>query len=319
MTTITIPPRASALTHLTASDAIGSTFLATAVLATATGVWLSLQPSPLLWACGQLVLGLSSVEWFVLLHECGHGTLFRRRWANTLAGHVAGVPALIPFPIWKRIHGRHHKWTGWQDVDPTTAALAPRVRTRWERAVVNACWKYWIPLFSVLYRLTNFWNLPRLIRLFPDRTVWRPLIAIAIVALAIYIGALVIAGPWIVLRVAGLAVLVAFVLEDVLIISQHTHIPMGCSGGESVKPYAAMDQERFTRSLRLPSWASHLTLHFDAHELHHMYPFVPGYRLGGIDYRPANEVSWSNWIAAARAIPGDVLLFQNRDQTGLDV
>jgi fatty acid desaturase len=60
-------------------------------------------------------------------------------------------------------------------------------------------------------------------------------------------------------------------------------------------------------------------LHFDAHELHHMYPFVPGYRLNEVPYAAANEVSWRHWVPAARAIPGEVFLFQNRNESGFDV
>ncbi len=319
MTDAATPPRPAALSHLKASNLAGATFAGLALLATAGGLWLSSQSSVTLWLLGQMVLAAALVEWFVLLHECGHGTLFRLRSANTLVGHVAGVLAMIPYPIWKRIHGRHHKWTGWQDVDPTTTALAPRSHPAWERAVVNVCWKYWIPLFSVLYRLTNFWNLPRLVRLFADSGTQRRLLASALASGGLYIGVAVVAGPGVLARLLGLAVLLALVLEDVLIISQHTHIPMGCSHGQSVAPHAALDQERFTRSLRLPSWASRAALHFDAHELHHMYPFVPGYRLGEIDYTPANEVSWSQWIGRARAIPGEILLFQNRDESEFDL
>jgi omega-6 fatty acid desaturase (delta-12 desaturase) len=319
MTSSALPPRPVALSHLKPSNLLGAAFVTCAAVLTLSGLWLSSLASPPLWLTGQVLLGVSLVEWFVLLHECGHGTLFRARWANTLVGHAAGLLAMIPFPIWKRIHGRHHKWTGWQDVDPTTAALAPRVHPRWECAIVNVCWKYWVPLFSVLYRLTNFWNLPRVVRLFPDRAVQRQLIVSAMVVVALYAALFVTAGPLQVARLSGLAVLISFVLEDILIISQHTHIPMAQSQGASVPPYSALDQQRFTRSLRLPHWASSFALHFDAHELHHMYPFVPGYRLSEIEYTPSNEVSWAGWIRRARAIPGEVLLFQNRDETGFDL
>jgi len=37
------------------------------------------------------------------------------------------------------------------------------------------------------------------------------------------------------------------------------------------------------------AWLSAALLHFDAHELHHMYPFVPGYRLHGVAYTPAER------------------------------
>ena len=316
---VTVPPCPAALSHLKSSDPTGAAFAASALAATAAAIWLASRDSAAVWLVGQAVLAASLVEWFVLLHECGHGTLFKSRTANALVGQLAGVLTMIPFPIWRRIHGRHHKWTGWQDVDPTTAALAPRPRARWERAIVNFCWKYWVPLFSVTYRIANFWNLPRLMRLFPDGHAYRGLIASAVIVAAIYALLIVIVGPASIVRLAGLGVLLSLVMEDVLIISQHTHIPMGCSGGRDVTPYAAPEQEQFTRSLRLPAWLSQVVLHFDAHELHHMYPFVPGYHLRHIDYAPANEIGWTGWIGSARAIPGEVLLFQNRDETGFDI
>src|SRR4029079_6349799 len=99
--------------------------------------------------------------------ECGHETLFRTRRLHAPVGHLAAFFSLIPFFNWKRVHGRHHKWTGWQDVDPTTAALVPRPLSVIERALVNTWWRCWILLFATLYRLTNFWPAPRLWRMFP--------------------------------------------------------------------------------------------------------------------------------------------------------
>jgi fatty acid desaturase len=139
-------------------------------------------------------------------------------------------------------------------------------------------------------------------------------------ALAIvYVVVAVIIAPTTLVRVLGLATLLAFIAEDLLLISQHTHVPMGLSQGNDVIPHPAIEQEQFTRSLRFPAWLSPLLLNFDAHELHHMYPFVPGYRLSAIPYSPTNEVSCWKWIPAARNVPGEVLLFQNRHQSGYDV
>jgi fatty acid desaturase len=59
-----------------------------------------------------------------------------------------------------------------------------------------------------------------------------------------------------------------------------------------------------------------LILHFDAHELHHMYVRVPGYDLHKIPSRPQNEVHWWQWLRAVKRLPGDVFLFQNQAQTG---
>lgn len=312
-------PTPAAVTHLRSRDRAGATFAAVALGLSGAGIALASSHHALIWAAGELVLAAAFVQWFVLLHECGHGTLFASRTWNAAVGRLAAFFALIPFPIWTRVHGRHHKWTGWQDLDPTTAALAVKTRSGLERRLVNFCWKYWIPLFSVVYRLGNFWHLPRLAKLFPDPNEHRRLFRSAVCLAAAYMAIVWVLGPIDSLRLFGPALFLAFVVEDVLLISQHTHLPMELAGGSAVKPFRPVDQETFTRSLRLPRAVSWFALHFDAHELHHMYPFVPGYRLAEIPYAPAHEVGWREWVPAARAIPGDVLLFQNRDESGFDI
>ena len=314
-----LPPAPAEVSHLRATDASGAVWTLTALAGSGAGVWLGTRVGWLPWMTGQVILAAALVQWFVMLHECGHGTLFHTRRLNTLVGHLSAFAALMPFHAWKRVHDRHHKWTGWQDVDPTTAALVPRVLSRAERLVINVCWRYWIPLFATVYRTNNFWNVPRLIRLFPLAAVRRRILLNIAVLTLVYAALALLLGPRAVLRTAGVALILALIVEDILLISQHTHVPMGLSHGEPVDPYPAMAQQPFTRSLRLPAWTSRLLLHFDAHELHHMYPFVPGYRLLQIPYAPGNEVAWWRWVPAARAVPADVLMFHNRDETGLDV
>jgi omega-6 fatty acid desaturase (delta-12 desaturase) len=312
-------PSPAQLTHLRATDTAGLTVVGVALAATALGLLLSSRAGLGFWLCGQMLLGLMFVQWFVILHECGHDTLFRTRRWHAVVGRVAAVFSLIPYRCWTRVHGRHHKWTGWQDLDPTTASLAPRPRGRAERAIVNVCWRLWIPLFSLVYRTTNYWNLPRLFRLFPKPTDRRAMAGDAAWLIAVYAAVVFALGPARAGRTLGLALAISFVIEDLLILSQHTHVPQHVSDGRSVKPFAAVEQEPFTRSLRLPPLASAFVLHFDAHELHHMYPFVPGYHLRRIRYTPDNEIGWWHWVRGAKRIAADVLLFQNRSQTGHDL
>lgn len=312
-------PSTAEVSHLKATTANGLVWFGCALTLSGTGGYLATRQGAVLWLIGELLLAGAFVQWFVILHECGHGMLFRRRRLNQLAGHVAGFFALIPFNAWKRVHERHHKWTGWQDIDPTTAVLVPRPLTRAERVLINVCWRFWIPLFATTYRLTNFWHVRRLHRVFRDPATRRSvLLNLAILAL-LYLALALAAGPSVLLRTTGLALLLAFIVEEVLLISQHTHVPMGLSHGQPVNPHPPMAQQIFTRSLRLPAWVSLLLLHFDAHELHHMYPFVPGYRLMQIPHTPGNEVAWWRWIPAARAVPGEIFFFQNRDGSGFDV
>ncbi|PYR91199.1 MAG: hypothetical protein DMF84_18015 [Acidobacteria bacterium] len=311
-------PRPSELQQLRPSNAAGWLIVSVVAGTTALGLALAAQPH-FVWFLGQLVLGLALIQWFVVLHECGHDTLFASKRVNMAVGRVAGAFAAIPFASWRRVHGRHHRWTGWQDLDPTTETLVPRERRRLERAIVNVCWKCSIPLFAIVYRVENYWHLARLFRMFRASDDRIRLVRDAAALIVTYLALFIFFGPRALIVMIGPAVLLSLVAEDVLLLSQHTHIPQHVSHGEHVRPFPAIEQEAFTRSLRLPAWLSTLLLHFDAHELHHMYPFVPGYRLRGVDYTPHNEVGCWRWIRAAKRVPGEVFLFQNRSTSGWEI
>jgi fatty acid desaturase len=312
------PPRGPELAHLQPSNLLGALFFSACVGLTALSLFLSIADPPAVWLLGQVLLALALLQWFALLHEAGHNTLFRTPRLNRCAGRVASFFALIPFGCWKRVHGAHHHWTGWQDLDLTTAPLAPRPRSRAERLLVNVCWRLWLPLFSVVYRLNNFWNLPRLWRAFPRQ---RRRLTASVLLLAAAYAATVAAVGWLpLLRAAGLGLLLTLMFQDLLILSQHTHVPQQLSHGAAVRPVPPALQEVYTRSLRFPAWVSApFLLHMDAHELHHMYPRVPGYHLRKIAYVPRNEVPWWRWLVKAKRLPGEVFLFQNRRQSGHDV
>ena len=312
-------PRPAELQHLRASNLAGALAVGGVAATTAAGIALALQPRLVLWAAGQLILALALVQWFVILHECGHDTLFRTRRLHAVIGRIAGAFAAIPYACWTRIHGRHHRWTGWQDLDPTTAGLVPRARPRLERVIVNVCWKCSIPLFSVIYRLENYWHLPRLFRMFGARDERTRMVRDSAILILLYAAVTILVGPVRMLIAFGPALVLSLMAEDVLLLSQHTHIPQHVSHGAKVRPFPAIEQEEFSRSLRLPAWLSTALLHFDAHELHHMYPFVPGYRLHGVPYTPQNEVGYWGWITAAKRVPGEVFLFQNRTESGWEI
>ena len=103
-------------------------------------------------------------------------------------------------------------------------------------------------------------------------------------------------------------------------------IPMQVADGATVRPFPATEQRQFTRSLVFPAWfARWILLNFDAHELHHAYPQIPGYRLVEfaretvVGPTEGRTVSWWRWMYESRRISGDQLLFQNSDETGYDI
>jgi fatty acid desaturase len=311
------PPASAAFAHLRPRDGLGLLYLGGCTALTSLALGLSLQDDWPLWLLGQGLLAVGLLQWFVLLHEAGHNTLFRTPLGNRVAGHLAAYFAVIPFTSWKLVHGQHHRWTGWQDLDLTTAPLVPRPLSLLERVVLNLCWKTGLPLFSTLYRLNNYWNLPRLWRRFPHARQRRQLAGSTLFLLAAYGLTACLLGPLLFVQLAGLGLFLTLMLQDPLILSQHTHIPTGRSGGAAVKPYAPREQEVFTRSLEVPRWFARLVLlNLDAHELHHMYPRVPGYALHRIAYVPQNRIHWLRWLLRAKRLSAAVFLFQNREQSG---
>lgn len=258
---------------------------------------------------GQLLLALGFTQALVMLHEAGHRTLFRQRGLNSAIGILAGFVALIPYASWRPVHARHHRYTGWQDLDATTESLAPRSLSKWERSVIDAAWRSGLPLFSVLYRAQNYWRIGRIrpflgpaVRI--SRLRWAA--GLQFLAYALLLAGL---GAMQSLVLLGPGLLLALAFQDILLLSQHTHMPTHLSQGRAVRPFPPLEQGPFTRSLRLPAWLSWLLLHFDAHELHHLYPAVPGYLLRRIPYAPPNEVHWWPWLRQAKAMSGCDFLF----------
>lgn len=91
-----------------------------ALLLVRSGMWLGLL---LTIPAGAFLLRL-----FLIQHDCGHGSFFRRRTVNTWVGRVIGVLTLTPYEFWRRSHAHHHATTGnldkrgLGDVDTLTVA-----------------------------------------------------------------------------------------------------------------------------------------------------------------------------------------------------
>ena len=66
--------------------------------------WLTLALS--LPAAGLLV------RIFVINHDCGHRSFFKRVGTNNLWGSLTGTIALVPFAYWRRDHAQHHASSG---------------------------------------------------------------------------------------------------------------------------------------------------------------------------------------------------------------
>ena len=49
---------------------------------------------------------------FIIFHDCGHGSFFASRRANTILGYMCGILTLTPYEDWRHSHGVHHATIG---------------------------------------------------------------------------------------------------------------------------------------------------------------------------------------------------------------
>jgi omega-6 fatty acid desaturase (delta-12 desaturase) len=66
------------------------------------------------WLCLLLAVPAAGflVRLFMIQHDCGHGSFFRRRRANDWLGRGLGIVTLTPYGYWRRTHAVHHATSG---------------------------------------------------------------------------------------------------------------------------------------------------------------------------------------------------------------
>jgi acyl-lipid omega-6 desaturase (Delta-12 desaturase) len=115
-------------------------------------LWLAMVPV--------LAIVLFTVRVFGLMHECGHGSLFRSRWLNRVVGFLLGVVSGMPQYVWSQHHNYHHAHNGnWDRYrGPYTtlstdeyAALTPAQRHMYR----NKCSVAAAPLAGFIYLIFN--------------------------------------------------------------------------------------------------------------------------------------------------------------------
>jgi acyl-lipid omega-6 desaturase (Delta-12 desaturase) len=78
------------------------------------------------------------VRLFMIQHDCGHGSFFRRRALNDWLGRALGVLTLTPYDHWRRTHAIHHATSGnlaqrgFGDID-TLTVREYLTRSPWQR------------------------------------------------------------------------------------------------------------------------------------------------------------------------------------------
>ena len=293
-----------------ASNLRAFAYLVTPCLLACFGIFLSSYGlwSPAYFA-GQILLGVFFFQCFILLHETGHFSYFNSRSINKLFGHVFGFFSFIPLTSWIEIHNLHHKWTGFRDKDPTTEGTVSPAFGAATRLLVNFSWLFWIPLFTVGYRLGNYWNPGKLRKHLPAQAM-RPVFANQALQLLLYGVLFYFAGDWIARNIL-LGYVISLMISDLFILSQHSHIEIPLAGSMEVKPLRYVDQLKYTRSVAISRYIGRLLyFNFNLHELHHAYPGLPAYHMDKVEIDTPNKVTFFSYLKDAKSMLGMDFVFR---------
>jgi omega-6 fatty acid desaturase (delta-12 desaturase) len=222
------------------------------------------------------------VRLFMIQHDCGHGSFFKKRWANDMLGRVIGVLTLTPYDDWQRSHAKHHAGSGnldrrgVGDIDLLTVAeyralpFRRRLGYRLSRNAIVLLAIAPIYVFIIRQRLPS-----DLLR--ADRRAWTSTLStnLAIAALLVGLGLLVGFGPLLLVQIP--VTLIASAIGIWLFYVQH----------QFEHTYWARDPEwtfhkgAFHGSTHydLPAPLRWLTANIGIHHVHHLVSRIPSYRL----------------------------------------
>jgi len=244
--------------------------------------------------------GALLVRIFIIQHDCGHGSFLGPRWANDLVGRLCSVLTLAPYGNWRRHHARHH--SSWNNLDKResgsdiySACLTVaeyNAMTRWQRFL------YRLPrhpivahvvlpplVFVILYRVP--FDTPAKWARERRAVYW---LNAALVAIVCGLGLAVGFVP--VLLVQLPVMVVASIIGVWLFAVQHRF---------EDSRWARQDQWSFSGAalegssvLKLPRLLQWFTGNIGFHNVHHLAPRIPNYRLERC-YRDLSAIRLALW------------------------
>jgi hypothetical protein len=76
------------------------------------GIYFAFDVSKWLVAGLAVLAGSVLVRVFIIFHDCGHGSFFESKRANSITGFITGMLTFTPYYQWRWEHSLHHATTG---------------------------------------------------------------------------------------------------------------------------------------------------------------------------------------------------------------
>jgi acyl-lipid omega-6 desaturase (Delta-12 desaturase) len=249
------------------------------------GLWLAMWASLQVgyWLC--LLLALPTAGFlsrlFILQHDLGHGSLFRRRVVNDWVGRVVGVFTLTPYDFWRGEHAIHHAGSGNLDRrgigDVDTKTVAEYRALDWQGQLAYRVYRNPVFMFGVA-PIYFFWIG---LRIPPSPAKgWTPWLSVMLtnLGIAVLYGGLI--------RLTGLGVFLMIQLPILIIMDsfggwmfyiqhqfEHTSWEQDADWSH---PEASLHGSSY---YDLPPALRWLTANVGMHHIHHLSSRIPSYRL----------------------------------------
>jgi acyl-lipid omega-6 desaturase (Delta-12 desaturase) len=239
------------------------------------------------------------VRIFIIQHDCGHGSFFRSRTANTAVGMLCSLVTFTPYLMWRRQHAGHHG--DWNNLDRRVSATdiyascitvaeyqALSARERWLYRLTQHPIVSWLVLppiiFMLLYRVP--FDAPRTWR--RERTAVH-LTTLAL--LVLYIGLGFALGFKAVLLVQAPVLALGAIVGVWLFSVQHRFEDALWTRQAAWHPVSAAIKG--SSYLKLPRVLQWFTGNIGFHHVHHLNPRIPNYRLEAChDASPALQTAF---------------------------
>lgn len=222
-----------------------------------------------------VVVAVLMFRHFAIMHDCVHNAFFGRKkiW-NNLLGNVSAIVCFLPFEPWRKVHLEHHYWSGNIDKDPVMALV--HAYPKWPKFLKRICtmfWRLWVPVLAVL-QYGVFW-IVCLQNTFTGKGTWH--MRMSSLAPPLLWGTLFWIIPnSVVLFTLLPGVTIYLILVEVVNLPHHLELPK-LEGEQVLK---AREQYLTARSCVYPRWvAEYVTLNFNYHIEHHLFPQEPWHKL----------------------------------------
>lgn len=300
--------------HVRPSNRIAALFVLSTLLPLAA-LWyaavLSVAISFWLTAGIVLLMSLFLLRAFVLMHECGHGSLFRSARLNRAFGFLFGVITGMPQFVWSAHHQFHHStngtWARYQG--PLSVIPAPEyaamnagqqrryrnARNIWRAPYAGFFYLILTPRYQLLRGMGNLLrHVLQARRAQPDLTLraaaasftdaywasaqeFRHLLWTSIAVFCLWGIMAWLAGPWLFLVCYTISISIAG-WAGILIFTVQHNFEHAYASGDAGWNYndAAMHGTSF---LLLPRWLNWFTANIGYHHIHHLSARIPAYRL----------------------------------------